>query len=138
VRWTSGENFVSAPESGACLQLEQALAHYEEVDDRDGIARTCKKLGDIYWQQTAGEMDRGEQMYRRALDVYQLVGDERGSGAAYVGLGKAAVKRGERTQAVAMWSAASELLRKNGCDDEVEQLQGAIRQIWSGGDIQVA
>ncbi len=118
---------------GACSELEQALEHYEEVDDREAIARTCKKLGDIYWQQATGEIDRVEQMYRRALDVYQLVGDERGSGAAYVGLGRAAVKRGETTQAVAMWSAASELLRKSGCDDEVEQLQGAIRQIWSGG-----
>lgn len=122
---------------GACLQLEQALEHYEEVNDRTAIARTCKKLGDVYWRQAAGEMERVEQMYRRALDVFQLVGDERGSSAAYVGLGKAAVRRGEKTQAVALWSAASELLRKSGCDDEVEQLQGAIRQIWSGG-IQVA
>ena len=38
-------------------------------------------------------MERVEQMYRRALDVFQLVGDERGSGAAYVGFGKAAVRR---------------------------------------------
>lgn len=129
---THEDNFTDA-----CQLLEQALEHYEEVDDRVAIARTCKKLGDIYWRQTAGEMDRVERMYRRALDVFQLVGDERGSGAAYVGLGKAAVKRGETTQAVAMWSAASELLRKSGCDEEVEQLQGAIRQIWSGG-IQVA
>ncbi|MEE3258144.1 MAG: hypothetical protein VX293_02935 [Candidatus Latescibacterota bacterium] len=55
-----------------------------------------------------------------------------------MGLGKTAVRRGETTQVIAMWSAASELFRNLGYEEQVRQLQGAVRHIWSGGEVQVA
>ena len=67
-----------------------------------------------------------------------MLRDERGRGQVYVGLGKTAVRRGETTQAIAMWSAASELFRNLGYEEQVRQLQGALRHIWSGGEVQVA
>ena len=70
--------------------------------------------------------------------AYEVLRDERGRGQVYVGLGKTAVRRGETTQAIAMWSAASELFRNLGYEEQVRQLQGALRHIWSGGEVRVA
>ena len=123
---------------GACLEHEQALELYEEMGRTEGVAMACRKLGDIYLKIASEEVDKIEGMYRRALGAYEGLQDEHGRGQAYVGLGKTAVRRGETTQAVAMWSAASELFSSLGYEDQAQELQGAVRHIWSGGKIQVA
>jgi tetratricopeptide (TPR) repeat protein len=123
---------------GACLELEQALELYEEMNRTEGVALTCRKLGDIYLKLASEEVDKVEGMYRRALGAYEGLHDEHGRGQVYVGLGKTAAQRGETTQAIAMWSAASELFSSLGFEDQAQELQGAVRHVWSGGKIQVA
>ena len=60
------------------------------------------------------DLERSEAMYNRALSTFRDLVDERGEGSAYVGLGNLAARRGEVTQAIAMWTGSVGALQEVG------------------------
>ena len=124
---------------GACEQYEATLEANQMLADQRGIARSCKKLGDIYMKPVrASDLTRSEDMYNRALSTYRELDDERGEGSVYVGLGNLAARRGEVTQAIAMWTAASQKYRKLGGTKQAQEIDLAMKQLWVGGRPKVA
>ncbi|MFH1568847.1 MAG: tetratricopeptide repeat protein [Gemmatimonadota bacterium] len=124
--------------AGAGEHLEEALDLCEEMGDRRGAARCCKRLGDIYMSPAVDDVERAGHMYSRALAAYQELRDEQGVGSVYAGLGNLAARQGEVTQAIAMWTAASERFRRLGDEDQARQIDVAMKRLWGRGRNKVA
>lgn len=122
----------------AVMHYEEALDLCEEMDDRQGVGRCCKQLGDLYLSLAVDDPDRASVMLERALTTYRALNDERGEGAVYTSLGNLAARRGEITQAIAMWTAASARYRKLGVDDRVMEIDTAIKRLWGHNSSRVA
>ncbi len=56
--------------------LEQALARFEQLDDRSGVAWAQQNLG--WCANNSGQMDWAEVMLRRAASTFEELGDEGG------------------------------------------------------------
>ena len=97
-----------------------------------GLAHTCKNLGDIYLKPSVLDLSRAEGMYDRALDAFRSLGEESGEGNVYAGLGNVAARKGDVTEAIAMWTAASERFKKLGATDKVEEIDQALKNVWRG------
>ncbi len=75
----------------------EALALYEETDDRRAQADAVKGLADV--ARVLGDHREAEDEYRHAYDLYQETGDRRGQADSLYGLGEMAHARGESGQA---------------------------------------
>ena len=118
--------------------FEAALELSEDMGDRPDAARCCKRLGDIYLNPDLQDVERSEGMYQRARAEYHELGDEQGEGEAFVGLGNVAARRADVTQAIAMWTAASERFRRLGNEDRASSVDVAMERIWTSGSPRVA
>ena len=117
---------------GASECFEDAAEAQEETGDLQGLAQTCKKLGDIYLKPSVVDLSRAQEMYNRALAAFRATGEEAGEGNAYAGLGNLAARKGEVPEAIAMWTAASERFKKLGVLEKVEEIDQALKKVWRG------
>ena len=56
-------------------------------------------------------------------------------GEVYVGLGNIAVRKDQNNQAIAMWTIAVDIFKKLGIDEQVRQIEKAVRKVWPGTGI---
>ena len=56
-------------------------------------------------------------------------------GEVYVGLGNIAVRKDQNNQAIAMWTIAVDIFKKLGIDEQVRQIEKAVRKVWAGTGI---
>lgn len=122
----------------ACTELARALELYEEAGNKADTARTANNLGDAWFNAYPERMEEAESLYLQALEGYQALADERGRGLAYIGLGNVALSRGEMSQAIAMWTAAQELLNRSGNPEQGYKVKAALRRISTGGRVRDA
>lgn len=92
-------------------ELESALAHlreaevmYREADDLDTLAMVLNNCGEVSME--LGLADDGRRYHHEALDVALKCGSALRQAAAYLGLGDAAGRRGDREVARTRWETA--------------------------------
>jgi tetratricopeptide (TPR) repeat protein len=78
-------------------RYRQALAAFEDLGSRDGVARTHHGLGMV--AQSTGDYRTAEHEYRRALTVLEELGDRAGAGNLLFQLGTLAYLRGSYDEA---------------------------------------
>lgn len=88
----------------AIAQLEAALAHYRNADNRQGEARMLTALGIIAYLQR--DYAPAETFYRQALSIQQMIGDRTGEGGTLMSLGQVLTSLGDFSQAEALVSQA--------------------------------
>lgn len=118
---------------GACGQLARALELYEELGSRADLARTAISLGDAWFNAYPGQVDQAEALYLQGLEEHRNLPDLRGCGQAYAGLGNVALRRGEMSQAIAMWTAARDLYQRLGNSEQTHKIEVALRQVGRTG-----
>jgi len=123
---------------GACRQLGRALELYEEMGAREEMARAVLNLGDAWFNAYPEQADQAEALYLQALEEHRNLPDPRGRGQAYIGLGNVALRRGEVSQAIAMWTAAQELFNRMGNSEQSRKIELALRQISATGRMRSA
>ena len=57
----------------AQTELERALALYEMLSDRNGIALTIRELGNVFY--TSGDRERARGLFLRAIDEFHALGN---------------------------------------------------------------
>ena len=102
--------------------------------DEAGTARWNKRLADAVMK-GGGDLQRAQGLYDEALAYHRKQEDVQGEAQVYVGLGNLAARQGQGTQAVAMWTAATERFRKLGVDDQVLKVEGAMKRLWTRGRV---
>ncbi|MBE9374098.1 tetratricopeptide repeat protein [Saccharopolyspora sp. HNM0983] len=92
-------------------ELESALAHlreaeamYREADDLDTLAMVLNNCGEVSME--LGLAEDGRRYHHEALDVALKCGSALRQAAAYLGLGDAACRRGDREVARTRWETA--------------------------------
>ncbi len=128
-----GENW-----EGACRELARALELYEEMSNKEDIARTAISLGDAWFSAYPDQVDRAETLYLQGLEEHRNLPDLRGRGRAYIGLGNVALRRGEASQAIAMWTAAQELFNRLGNSEQSRKIENALRHVSVSGRLRSA
>jgi tetratricopeptide (TPR) repeat protein len=75
-------------------RYREALAFYERIGAKRGIALTCTNLGDLYWRGGDGDWAEANGYWQRALQLYEEIGDQRGLALVLRNLGEAHVTLG--------------------------------------------
>lgn len=99
----------------ARVHLEAALRAADEAHDVSLLPRALYHLGAIAWGD--GALDDAERCWNRALEVSRQVGDGRGEGMAYNGLGILDMCRGRPTEARTLLERSAEIFRSVGVLD---------------------
>ena len=83
----------------AAAERAQALLHAEKPCDATdhALARADYLQGRVAW--IRGDTVRAEECHQRSLAIYERLGDQQGSAAAWSDLGMEAIRRGDLTQA---------------------------------------
>jgi tetratricopeptide (TPR) repeat protein len=112
--------------------LESAVALSRQQHDAAGTARWCKRLADAVMK-AEGDPKRVQELYDEAMVYFRDNSDLKGEAQVYVGMGNLEARQGKGTQAVAMWTAATERFRQLGVDDQVRNIEVAMKRLWTQG-----
>ncbi|HEX2383966.1 MAG TPA: adenylate/guanylate cyclase domain-containing protein [Acidimicrobiales bacterium] len=91
--------------------MELAVREAEQSGDRAALAHACFVLDQVL--SDLGQLDEPTNS-RRAAEIYEELGDERGKAAAYNEMGIAAYWHGRWEEAVSLWELAREADRRAG------------------------
>ncbi|MBT6145087.1 MAG: tetratricopeptide repeat protein [Gemmatimonadetes bacterium] len=139
VRGRLGSLRLRANDADSALPLLQDAHDLSmQIDDEMAAARWGKRLADAQMKMGNLEGLQIRDLYEKSLRIYQKGQNPEGQAQVYVGLGNLAARQGESTQAVAMWTAATERFRQLGSESQVRQVEGAIQGIWVRGHREVA
>ena len=92
--------------------LQQALAFYQQLDDRAGQGKTLNKLGDVY--RNLSQYTQAIDYHQQSLAIAQEVGDRVLVGNALRGLGSAYRNLGDYAKAIDFHQKALAIFRKIG------------------------
>jgi tetratricopeptide (TPR) repeat protein len=81
-------------------------------------------LGNVYG--TKGNLDKAEEMHKKALEINERIGPFEGMAGAYSNLGTVYKQRGDYKSAKEYWEKALELFKKIGMPHKVKEVQGWI------------
>ncbi|MDA0337758.1 MAG: tetratricopeptide repeat protein, partial [bacterium] len=112
--------------------LERAVELARQQHDAANTARWSKRLADAVIK-SEGDLQRARQLYDDAMLYFREAGDMKGEAQVYVGMGNLEARLGRNTQAVAMWTAATECFRQLGVEDQVRNIEGAMKRLWGQG-----
>jgi tetratricopeptide (TPR) repeat protein len=76
-------------------RYREALAFYERIGAKRGIALTCINLGDLYWRDGKGDWSDANTHWQRAQRLYEEIGDQRGLALVLRNFGEAHLKLGQ-------------------------------------------
>src|SRR5262249_54964958 len=93
----------------ALALYREALAFYERIGAKRGIALACNNLGDLCWREGEGDWEEANTYWQRAQRLYEEVGDQAGLALALRNLGEAHVRLGEFESAESLLTQAREL-----------------------------
>ena len=89
-------------------------------------------LGLIYG--TRGDLERAEEMHRKALEIDEKLGLLEGMAGDYANLGTVFKNRGDVEQARELWVKARELYERIGMPHRVEKVQGWLDDLSRSDD----
>ena len=95
----------------------EALAFYERIGAKRGIALACNNLGDLCWRDGEGDWEEASAYWQRARRLYEEVGDQAGLALALRNLGEAHVRLGQFEIAESVLVRARELADQLDDDD---------------------
>ncbi len=91
------------------------------------MARQHGNLGVIY--QTKGDLDKAEEMHKKALEINEKIGHLEGVAGNSANLGLIYEQRGDIGKARECWEKAFELFKRIGMPHMVEKVEGLIERI---------
>jgi predicted ATPase/transcriptional regulator with XRE-family HTH domain len=98
--------------SEATRLLEEALAHWRQLDDRRNISLALNNLGIMAFQQ--GNFDRAQQLYTEVIALKRELGEPRGLAVALNNLGELLVTQGKPDQAQTLFSETFSVMQSLG------------------------
>jgi hypothetical protein len=109
----------------------RALWHFERAEMSLAATRQARRIGDL--RTGAGDPGSARRYYAEAISEARDLGAEREEGLAALGLGRAALARGELTTARRLAAIAVDLLRRAGAPgsevDVAEDLRGTEKRV---------
>ena len=119
-------------ESGEARELyRQALAFYERIGAKRGIALACNNLGDLTWQGGAGDWPAARGWWERAMRLYEAIGDQRGIAIAARNMGEGFTVAGEPEQAEPHLRRAQRLSTELGDPEIIDAVERALVRLWA-------
>ena len=105
---------------------EEAVALRRELDDRVGLARSLKNLGNVYLD--TGQLDHAAQLYTESVELRRTVGDVHGVGETLNNLGVLARIQGRWDEATVHYEEALVIF------NQVGDVQGRGRVLMNLGE----
>jgi hypothetical protein len=90
--------------------MHEALEIFRQLGDSSGIAWSLNRLGDIAYQEKAGELHEARSLYAEAAGIFRTIGDRWGMARSYADLGFVACEQGELVAARTLFVDALETL----------------------------
>ena len=78
---------------------------------------------------TRGDLDRAEEMYRKALALNESLGRKEGMASLYGNLGNLYLTRGDLDRAEEMYANSLELFRQVGAKPKIEQVERMLAEL---------
>jgi tetratricopeptide (TPR) repeat protein len=111
----------------AAKTLASAMAIFESLGDRGGLADTLNEVGVL--EEGRGRNTEALAQYRRALQIRREIGDRRGEAESLNNVGYAYQLLGESDNASAYWEQALELHRETGNREGVILVTQSLGQL---------
>jgi serine phosphatase RsbU (regulator of sigma subunit) len=119
----------------SALYAENALKEATRLNFRKGMAGALLQLANI--DQIKGEYEASVQKNRRALELYEAIGDQSGSSIAYNNLGILAHNQSNYPEAFTLYRKSLEISRKTGRSSGIATslfCLGTLHENLSGND----
>jgi predicted ATPase len=102
--------------------LQESLAHYRELGDEEGTARSLHYLGwmDLNWQ---GHIERARRLLEESLEINRRVGSKRDLAMVLNALATMTVDTGEQERMKALFEESEALYRESG---DIQGLSGSL------------
>jgi len=106
----------------ADLQIGLKMAEANE-----DIAVFSSNLGTVY--RIRGDLDRAEAMYKKSLEIEEVLGSKKGMASDYGNLGLVYEARGDLDRAEVMWKKSLELYEAIGAKPMIQQIKGWLEEL---------
>jgi tetratricopeptide (TPR) repeat protein len=115
----------------ALVRYREALAFYERIGAKRGIALACNNLGDLCWREGEGNWEEATTYWYRAQHLYDEIGDQRGLAIALRNLGEGYLRLGELDQAEPLLRRARALADQLDDDEIRSGVERKLAHIWA-------
>jgi tetratricopeptide (TPR) repeat protein len=114
----------------ALSRYHEALAFYERIGAKRGIALACINLGDVYWRGGEGNWAEANAQWQRAQRVCEEIGDQHGLALALSNLGEAHVRLGNLETAEPLLRRARALADLLDDGEMRDSIDRALARLW--------
>jgi CHAT domain-containing protein/tetratricopeptide (TPR) repeat protein len=121
---SADRDFTAGNFSSAITNLEAAIALFEELGDRQNLARALTSFGRI--PRAHGHPERAEGLYRRALAIQEEVGDLEGTIQSINAIATTLDALGKHKDALAEYQRSLSFARTTGSDRLVNFAMGSL------------
>ncbi len=118
------KDFGAGDFSSAITKLESAIALFEELGDRESLARAFTSFGRL--QRAHGYPERAEGLYRHALAIQEEVGDQEGAIQSINAIAVTFDALGKHTEALAEYQRSLSLARTTGANRLINFAMGNL------------
>ena len=115
----------------ALSRYREALAFYERIGAKRGIALACVNLGDLYWRDGRGDWTQASSHWERALRLYEEIGDQHGLALTLRNLGEAQLKLGQLDTAEPLLRQARALADQLDDDEMRGGIDRELAHLWA-------
>jgi CHAT domain-containing protein/Tfp pilus assembly protein PilF len=121
------QQFQTSQFRAALQSLEQALALYREIGDRQGEGASLGNLGIIY--DSLGQFQRAIAFHEQHREIAREIGDRQGEANSLNNLGRAYYSQGQYEQAIAFHEQSLDITR------EIRDRQGEAKSLGNLGQV---
>jgi tetratricopeptide (TPR) repeat protein len=114
----------------ALSRYREALAFYERIGAKRGIALACTNLGDLYWLDGEGDWTAANEQWQRAQRLYDEIGDQHGLALVLSNLGDGHVKLGYLDTAEPLLRRARALAVQIDDDEMRGEIDRGLARLW--------
>ena len=115
----------------ALTLYREALAFYERIGAKRGIALACNNLGDLWWRDGHGDWNEANTYWQRAQRLYEEVGDQAGLALTLRNLGEAHVQLGQFDTAEPILRRARALADALDDQEMRDDVDRNLAQLWA-------
>jgi len=115
----------------ALRRYREALAFYERIGAKRGIALACNNLGDLYWRDGDGDWIEANPQWQRAQRLYEEIGDQHGLALVLSNVGQAHLKLGYLNTAEPLLRRGRDVAMQIGDDEIRDEVDRALAHLWA-------
>jgi CHAT domain-containing protein/tetratricopeptide (TPR) repeat protein len=117
----------------ALQTAQQALALWETLEDKEGLAQACSQIGEYYMAQSL--LPEAVQKYQQALGLWRDLNNVPEQAEALINLGFIENRKGEWNQGISLLTQAQGMLDERAEPDKMGQVAAALAEAFNGNGL---